>query len=195
MAELKRRRTAWVRDVLVEVHDGAELDRAEVGRRRWSVSTTATCGPLSVTLDTTIGLRQPRVPAERLLATGERHPCRLTLARMRDARVNASWSVASNCCALPILAAALASSVLDEQLPARGRMIFTLAHLPGRAPASPLSAWTARWPPWLSVRGGTGANLNQVLEVPYRAGPDLFPSASRWQYVVTNSGIVWSIRR
>ncbi len=34
---------------------------------------------------------------------------------------------------------------------------------------------------------GTGANLNRVLEVLHQRRPDLFPSASRWQYVVTNS--------
>ena len=34
---------------------------------------------------------------------------------------------------------------------------------------------------------GTGANLNRVLEVLHQRRPDLFPSTSRWQYVVTNS--------
>ena len=34
---------------------------------------------------------------------------------------------------------------------------------------------------------GTGANLNRVLEVLHQRRSDLFPSASRWQYVVTNS--------
>ena len=34
------------------------------------------------------------------------------------------------------------------------------------------------------------------LEVLHQRRPDLFPSASRgWQHVVTNLGIVWSIRR
>ena len=32
-----------------------------------------------------------------------------------------------------------------------------------------------------------GANLNRVLEVLHQRRPDLFSSASRWQYVVTNS--------
>ncbi len=34
---------------------------------------------------------------------------------------------------------------------------------------------------------GTGANLNRVLEVLHRRRPELFPSPSRWMYVITNS--------
>ena len=34
---------------------------------------------------------------------------------------------------------------------------------------------------------GTGANLNRVLVVLHRRRPDLFPSVSRWKYVITNS--------
>lgn len=34
---------------------------------------------------------------------------------------------------------------------------------------------------------GTGANLNRVLEVLHRRRPAQFPSASRWEYVITNS--------
>lgn len=34
---------------------------------------------------------------------------------------------------------------------------------------------------------GTGANLNRVLEVLHRRRPAHFPSASRWEYVITNS--------
>jgi len=89
MADLEAVATHLGMDVLVEVHDGAELDRA--------LSTTKT--PLlginnrnlktfEVTLDTTIDLL-PRVPADRLLVTESGLLAPADVQRMRDAQVHA----------------------------------------------------------------------------------------------------------
>jgi indole-3-glycerol phosphate synthase len=74
--------------VLVEVHDGAELDRALklntplVGINNRNLRT------FGVTLDTTLGLRE-RVPADRLLVTESGILSRADVQRMRAAGVNA----------------------------------------------------------------------------------------------------------
>jgi len=75
-------------DVLVEAHDGAELERALrtpaalIGINNRDLRTFAT------SLDTTLALRE-RVPAERLLVTESGIHTRADVARMREAGVNA----------------------------------------------------------------------------------------------------------
>ena len=74
--------------VLVEVHDGAELDRALKLKTPLLGINNRNLRTFEVTLDTTLGLRE-RVPADRLLITESGILGRPDVQRMREAGVNA----------------------------------------------------------------------------------------------------------
>lgn len=74
--------------VLVEVHDGAELDRALKLKTPLLGINNRNLRTFEVTLDTTLGLRE-RVPADRLLVTESGILNRADVQRMRQAGVNA----------------------------------------------------------------------------------------------------------
>ncbi|WP_280153813.1 indole-3-glycerol phosphate synthase TrpC [Piscinibacter sp. XHJ-5] len=88
MADLEAQARALGMAVLVEVHDGAELDRALklstplVGVNNRNLRT------FEVTLDTTLDLRA-RVPSDRMLITESGILTRADVQRMRDADVHA----------------------------------------------------------------------------------------------------------
>ena len=74
--------------VLVEVHDGAELDRALKLKTPLLGINNRNLRTFEVTLDTTLALRE-RVPADRLLITESGILGRADVQRMREAGVNA----------------------------------------------------------------------------------------------------------
>ena len=88
MAELEAAAFEQGLDVLVEVHDGAELDRALRLRTPLLGINNRNLRTFEVTLDTTLGLLD-RVPADRLLVTESGILGPADVARMRAADVHA----------------------------------------------------------------------------------------------------------
>ena len=88
MAELEACALALGLDVLVEVHDGGELDRALRLQTPLLGINNRNLRTFEVTLDTTLGL-QARVPADRLLVTESGITGRADVLRMRSAQVHA----------------------------------------------------------------------------------------------------------
>ncbi len=88
MADLEAQAHALGMDVLVEVHDGAELDRALRLKTPLVGINNRNLRSFEVTLDTTLALL-PRVPTDRLLVTESGILARADVRRMRDASVNA----------------------------------------------------------------------------------------------------------
>jgi indole-3-glycerol phosphate synthase len=88
MAELEACAIALGLDVLVEVHDGDELDRALRLKTPLVGINNRNLRTFEVTLDTTLGL-QSRVPADRLLVTESGILGRADVQRMRAAGVHA----------------------------------------------------------------------------------------------------------
>ncbi|MCR5884147.1 indole-3-glycerol phosphate synthase TrpC [Rhizobacter sp. J219] len=88
MADLEAQALALGMAVLVEVHDGAELDRALRLKTPLVGINNRNLRSFEVTLDTTLSLL-PRVPADRLLVTESGILGVGDVARMRDANVHA----------------------------------------------------------------------------------------------------------
>ena len=88
MAELEACAIELGLDVLVEVHDGAELDRALSLKTPLLGINNRNLRTFDVTLDTTLGL-QARVPADRLLVTESGIVNQADVQRMRAAQVHA----------------------------------------------------------------------------------------------------------
>lgn len=88
MADLEAAAHAIGLDVLVEVHDGDELDRALKLKTPLVGINNRNLRTFDVTLDTTLGLL-PRVPADRLLVTESGILGAADVKRMRDANVHA----------------------------------------------------------------------------------------------------------
>lgn len=88
MADLEAQAQALGMAVLVEVHDGVELDRALRLKTPLVGINNRNLRTFEVTLDTTLGLRQ-QVPADRLLVTESGVLARSDVERMRAAEVQA----------------------------------------------------------------------------------------------------------
>jgi indole-3-glycerol phosphate synthase len=88
MADLEAQAHALGMDVLVEVHDAAELDRALRLATPLVGINNRNLRSFEVSLDTTLGLL-PRVPPDRLPVTESGILVRVDVARMRAAGVNA----------------------------------------------------------------------------------------------------------
>ena len=88
MADLEAQARALGMDVLVEVHDGAELERALRLKTPLVGINNRNLRSFEVALDTTLGLR-PRVPADRLLVTESGIVARDDVRRLRGAGVGA----------------------------------------------------------------------------------------------------------
>jgi indole-3-glycerol phosphate synthase len=88
MADLEACALALGMDVLVEVHDGAELDRALALKTPLLGINNRNLRNFEVTLDTTLGLL-PRVPADKLLVTESGILAPTDVQSMRTAGVNA----------------------------------------------------------------------------------------------------------
>jgi indole-3-glycerol phosphate synthase len=88
MADLEAQAHALGMAVLVEVHDGAELDRALRLKTPLLGINNRNLRTFEVTLDTTLSLL-PRVPPERLLVTESGILGAADVKRMRDANVHA----------------------------------------------------------------------------------------------------------
>ena len=88
MADLEAVAQALDMAVLVEVHDGAELDRALRLKTPLIGINNRNLRTFEVTLDTTLGLL-PQVPGDRLLVTESGILARADVRRMRDANVHA----------------------------------------------------------------------------------------------------------
>ena len=88
MADLEACAQELGMDVLVEVHDGDELDAALKLKTGLLGINNRNLRTFDVTLDTTIGLL-PRIPAERLVVTESGILAPADVKRMRDANVHA----------------------------------------------------------------------------------------------------------
>ena len=88
MADLEAQALGLGMDVLVEVHDGAELDRALRLKAPLVGINNRNLRTFEVSLDTTLSLL-PRVPTDRLLVTESGILARVDVQRMRSAGVHA----------------------------------------------------------------------------------------------------------